>query len=277
MRAGAVIYHYIDLDCPPRRDIGAEELLDGIRRLLLADHVRRQVNDGKATHVPDWEIRFKRRLVTPDGETQEQEMTVADVEEQARPLREREGFCTDCPAAVTGTPYSCTQTIALPISAKAEQWLVDRAAPRGSLGGQLTRRSAEALGLGACETLDAWRKAGFLEAKSPLRPTAAEDADPLTSQQLLHAMLLSGDLSPAACLAVLLHTQCLRTANGGGTDQVLVMIQQIQERQSAAGAPPLEFVLEPEASDDASTLDLKVFLAAAYRAFSLETTLAIRM
>jgi hypothetical protein len=272
-----VIYYYIDLDCPPRRDIGGDELLDGIRRLLLADHVRKQVNDGKATAVPDWEIRFKRRLVTPDGETVESEMTVADVEQQAQPLREREGFCLDCPAAVTGAPYSCTQTIALPLSAKAEQWLVDRAAPPASLSGQLVRRSAEALGLGACETLDAWRQAGFLEAKSPLRPSGAKDGDPLTSQQLLHAMLLSGDLPPASCLAILLHTQCLRTANGGGPDQVLVMIQQIQERQSASGAPQLEFVLEPEPSDDASTLDLKVFLAAAYRAFSLETPLAIRM
>lgn len=267
------IYYYIDLDCPPRRELGGEEILASVRELVMAEHVRAQVHEQAGPGIPDEEIRFKRRATTPDGGDEEAEMTVAEVEAAAAPLRELEGFCLDCPAAVTGAPYSCIQRIALPLTAEAERWLAGRIPPADSLCGQFLRASAEKLSLGECPPLDDWRKAGFLEAEEE---AMALDGD-IGSKALLHAALMSGDLAPANALSLLLFTQSLGTTDGGGADEALQAIQMVQLRQSAEGAPQLAFALEPSELDDPSVLDLKVFLAAAYRAFSLESSLAVRM
>jgi hypothetical protein len=271
------IYYYVDLDCPVRRALEARPLVEHVRKLRLIENVSRQFREQFGEDFPEEKMIFKQRIVLPEGEEQEQQFTVAELQEQTEVLREYAPVCTDCPASITGHPFSCIQWITLPFSKQGEEWLVDQLGGPDALTGQLFRESVERMQYGECEQLDRWREAGFIESSDPVVRHSEGDVSSVTGNQILHMLLMVGDLSPAHCLSSLLVTNALGTTDGGDTDTALRMIERVQRTQSTEGEPGLAFTLQPEPADDLSVFEFKIFLMAAYRAFSLETPIAIRM
>lgn len=268
------IHFYVDLDCEPRRSLGADQLLAKLRELWMAEGVLHKYRQQHGP-TPASEVRFKRRVTTPEGEESEREMSAQELLDGTRVIEPFEQYCEGCPAAVTDTPFSCIQRLSLPVSEQSERWLAGTVGPPASLAGQLFRQSAGHMDYGTCETLDQWRAAGFLESKEPF--PVGDPADGLDTNALLHAMLMVGDLAPAHALAVLLFTRSLATTEGGGIDEVIKAIQYVQLTQSTDDMPGLVFTPVPESGDDHSTLEFKLFLMAAYRAFSLQSHLVVVM
>ncbi|MCB2154031.1 hypothetical protein KQI84_04045 [bacterium] len=271
------VHFYIDLNCQAREDLGAEPLLGMLRDRTLAATVRQGYRDKFGDKMPESEMKFRRREVHEDGSEVENEFNVADVRERTSELDRLATICQGCPAAITGDPYSCIQSIPLPISEAGEEWLLSRIGPPDSLTGQFFRRAVEQMSYGDCDRLRDWRGAGFLKGKKPAERTDEGDERPLTSNQVLHPMLMVGDLGPSHCLSLLLFTRALTTDQGADTDEVLQIIEQVQLTQSAEEVPALRCNLQPEPADDPSVHAFKLFLNAAYRALSLEVSLAIRM
>lgn len=268
------IHYFIDLGCKPREEIGTEELLALIARWQQAQTIRAQFVERYGL-ADEEKMRYKRKHTTLSGEASTEEVTVAGVRRDCASLWAHEKHCEKCPAALTEHPYSCINSIAFPISAQGEQWLVDQLAPAGSrvLGHFLEAAGSEDSRHVA--TFSNWRRAGFLEAKEP--PKADRAGLSVRSDAILRELLLVGDLQPPHALGVLLHLQAMETTDGRRGDELLALIEQVNEDGDASDAPEIDFCIRPEAEDDASTTELKQFLFALFRAFSLQVPLAVRL
>ncbi len=268
------IRYYVNLDCEPRRELGEEELLE-----LLAKRERAQSVQARFREEHGLEdtarMRFREKTATPSGQRVTRETTVAEVLEECRPLGMHARHCESCPAALQGTAYSCTQSISIPISAEAEGWLVRQVAPEGSQAFALFRDAVERQGYGKGGRFANWRKGGFLKADRPVTEKRGEFI--LTSDQVLNALLLVGDIMPPHGLGVLVHLQALRSTEGHTGDELLALMEGVSQSGSAEDAPEIEFALSPEKGEDASITELKFFLYAVYRALSLEVPLALRL
>jgi hypothetical protein len=77
-------------------------------------------------------MRFRHRFTTLGGESDTRELSVAELRRECEPLWLYSQHCARCPAALEQHPYSCLQSIAFPISARAQAWLVGQLAPEGS-------------------------------------------------------------------------------------------------------------------------------------------------
>lgn len=271
------VYFYIDLDCHPRKELGPEVLLTMLRDRALAATVWKGLREQYGDEMPESDMTFRRREVHEDGSQVETEFNVQEVREQTADLDRLAPSCDKCPASVSGEPYGCVQSIALPISEAAEEWLVRRVGSADSLTGHFFRQAVQGMNYGDCQRLKDWRAAGFLEADRPAEAIGEGDGAPVTSDQLLHPMLMVGDLSPAHCLSLLLFTRALETDRGGNSDEVLEIVERVQLTQSAEDVPGLRCNLTADPGDDPTIRAFKVFLHASYLALSLETSLAIRM
>lgn len=268
------IRYYVDLNCPPRENIGSEELLALLARWERATTVRQQFRD-QYNLGDESKMRFRETVNTPEGTREKRETTVAQLREECAVLGQWDSHCARCPASLNGQPYGCTQSVSLPLSHTGELWLVDQLPPAGSRALELFFDAASASGYGESPILDGWRRAGFLEAREPEK---AERAGLLvTSGQVVQELFLVGDLMPPHVLGVLLHLQALRASDGREGDDLLALLENVDAQQSAENAPTIEFALTTNEDDEASVRELKQFLYAAYVAFSLQTPLAIRI
>ncbi len=265
---------FIDLGCTPREELGPEELLSLTARWQQAESISAQFRE-KHGNIDEAKMRFRHRFTTLGGESDTRELSVAELRRECEPLWLYSQHCARCPAALEQHPYSCLQSIAFPISARAQAWLVGQLAPEGSRVFELFMEAASRNGYGQSKTFENWRKAGFLEGGEPAKINRAGLL--ITSDMVLNELLLVGDLQPTHALGVLLHLQALAASDGRRGDDLLSLIEKVDENASAEDAPTIDFAIPPSDDDDASTLELKQFLFALFRAFSLQVPLAVRL
>lgn len=268
------IRYFIDLNCTPRESIGSDELVALLARWERAELVRGQFVE-KYGEMEEEKMRFREKVVSDDGSPEKRERSVAGLRAECGKLWEYDQHCRGCPASVTETPYGCTAAVSFPISAAAEQWLVDTLAPAGSKALELFFDNASRLNFGSAPALEKWRSAGIFERDEPAK--ADRGGLLVSSDQVLHELFFLGDLQPPHILGVLLHLSALRTTDDREGDALVDMIQGVSEAGSAEEAPMIDFALMPEEGEDNGIRELKHFLFAAFRAFSLEVPLAIRM
>ncbi len=268
------IRYYIDLNCKPRTEIGESELLTLLTRWELAQSVRDQFKE-KYNTTDEAKMRFRERVVDPNGEIEKRETSVADIRRECEALGKYSDHCDNCPANLDKTAYSCHQKIGFPLSARAEQWLVDQVAPTGSRGAELFIEACSQNDYGSAPLFANWRKAGFLEGKE----TVKGDRGGLlvSSDQVLNELFLVGDIMPNHALGIFVHLQALVSSDNRTGDDLIDLIENIDNSQSAEDAPTIDFNIKPEADDDESIREIKQFLFALFRAFSLQTPLAIRI
>jgi len=268
------IRHYIDIDCPPRAAIGGEELVALLARWERAESIRAKFSEQYGT-ADESKMRFREKVTNAEGEVEKRELSVADLREECAALEEHAHHCRACPASLSGAPYSCTAAESFPISGAAEAWLVGQLPPAGSRALELFLDAALEHGYGENPRLIGWRQAGFLE--SP-EPTKADRAGlEVTSAQVIEELFLVGDLMPQHLLGVMLHLGAMRASDGRTGDELLALIENVDAAASAEEAPTIDFGIGPDPADDESTRELKQFLFAGFRAFSLQAPLAIRM
>ncbi len=257
----------IKLDCKPRQAVGTEELyrLVGYRRLAVA--IRTRASAAGADDPAHFEVTH--RVETAAGGVVEEQLTAAKLDDCAEPLRVCEGSCSGCSANVTGTPFGCILSLSLPLSKAAEEWLAKLVPAQDTLCGQLFRRSAELMKYGDCDTLKEWRQAGFLASAAPV------EHEGVTSDMVLHALLMSGDLPPHQSLALLLALGRL-TSEGGTADDALRVVERLQTNpQSKDEGLSLTMELPVASAPDPCIEELRAILAGLFRAFTADAVVCM--
>mgnify|MGYP006281802501 CR=1 FL=1 len=264
--------YFLDYACPPREALGSEELVDAVRSRMLARGVRAQYAEAEKGDLPPEEMTFRRVVRDAEGTEREEPLSVADLEKEAAALDDHAAHCAGCPAALGGEAFGCVRQVSFPVSRLAEVWLATRVGEPETVSGVLFRQTAQTMKLGADQRIDQWREQGLLESNKPV----GSGDPPATSSQLLEAMFLSGDLSPAQCLSLLLFLRALTTEKGHTPDEMVALIQMIQRGLSGDKVPEFVLALTDSEKDDQSIRELKTFLLAAFRAFSLGVGIGIR-
>ncbi|CAN5370070.1 hypothetical protein BH09SUM1_BH09SUM1_01850 [soil metagenome] len=268
------IRYYVDLNCIPREELGAAYLLELIVTRERADAMRAKFIE-KYQLDDESRMRFQEKKQAAQGADESRERSVAELRAETAALDEYAHHCAGCPAALAGSPYSCTQAIGLPISLAAQQWLLARLAPGGTRSLALFLEAANLHGYGKAPALVNWRKAGIMEGEKP--PQEERGAVIVTADQILNEILLVGDVMPNHALGVLIHLQALAASDGRRGDDLLKLIEHVDETAVAGDAPSIDFDIAEDQADDESTRDMKLFLYAIFRAFSLQVPVAIRV
>jgi hypothetical protein len=266
------LYFYPLLDCPPRQALGPHELALRAHDRLVCQ----TLGQGPGGPLPDetpcgWEVRGV------DGRLRCEDSTLGAFRARARVLEAHEPACAGCPAAMAGAPFSCIQAISFPISAAAERWLLERIGSPDTMSATFFRLSVRGMGYGAdCEVLDEWRRAGLIEAPEPLR--ASDGADAPNGDQVLHALLLSGDLDRGRLLGTLIFLRAIESDLDQGTDAVIPLLISLQRGAASAKSPPaLKFTVPLESDGDRSTDEFRGFLIAAWVCLQAGVPLALWM
>ncbi len=268
------IRYFIDLDCTPRRELGADGIMDRLMAAERASILREQFHET-APGVADTDIRFTERVLTGDDGEEERQRSVADLLREAAPLANYQHHCESCPATFPGMPFGCAGAVGLPITAAGERWLLDQLGPEGSHAEALLLQTKEAFGYGGNPLLANWRRAGILEGREPAVAECAGGL--LTSEDLLEDLFLTGGLPPARGLGVLLLLGAIRAEDGRDRDALMEALERVAATQDKTGAPMITFALGRDPDDDPTIRDFKELLFALYRAFTLQATLAIRL
>lgn len=265
------INYYIDLNCRPRETLGGPDLLDKLRRWIRALSVKQEFQQQQPG-ADESDMQFEETTTAEDGSQEKTVTSVAEVRTASADLEALSQHCTECPAALTNTPYSCIQALGFPISQAAEQWLLDSVADPESRSGAIMASALDALQSPA--GLDGWRKAGLLEATTSLERVWGDRT--IQGDQLFQMLFLAGDWMPNHTLGLLLGFQFLTTSDGRKGDDVLQLIAEVQGTGNAGDAPSLMFQTGVTKDSDPSIIALAQMLYAGYIAFSLQCPLAIR-
>ncbi len=116
------IDYIIELDCPPKRVLSADGILERLKERQRAAEVIawfRAAGDKR----PPAEMGFE---FSHSASSEKQLIIVQDLLDHAAALDEHAGHCQNCPANISGEAYGCMGFINYPISAQAEVWLLER-------------------------------------------------------------------------------------------------------------------------------------------------------
>lgn len=262
------IRYYLDADCVPRQELGGEGLLTLVARLEMASQIAATFREAGITDPGA--MTFTEQRSTAPGETSERELSVQDILNEAEPLQGLADHCLTCPAALDGTPFSCHKAVELPISAIGEKWLLDRLALAGTRSFALFAKELRENDYGSAPIIANWRKARFLQAREPYK--APRGPLTVTTDALLHQLLLDGDHVPERALQILLQYEALRAEDGDNGEDFAARLERLEEE----GDTRIDFAIEPGNDDDETTRELKQMLFALYRAFALHVPLAVR-
>jgi len=271
------IAYSVDLDCVPRQELGSARLASAVQSFYLAHRIEETYRAAGEADRSDSEKTFTERARQTGGTEDRTTRSLAELKTESAPLAALSSHCADCAASLSGQSFGCVQSIAFPIPRDVERWLLDQTGPPESATGQLLRVSVQQMGLGTAGLIADWRKAGFIEAPYALRTEHANDPQPITGDAMFHAMFMSGDLSGTQLFSLLLFTRAIEPADGGDTDDLLRRVTEFQLSGGEGSLPEFRFCLAPEPGDAPGLIEMKTFLLAAFRAFSMSLGLKLHV
>lgn len=136
----------IELDCPPKRALGAAGILERLKERRRAREVIEWFRDAGDKRSPA-QMGFEFSQSRPGDSGDKQLIVVQDLLDHAAALDEHAEFCQTCPANRAGQAFGCAGFIQYPITALAETWLLERLpAPDERLVWKLLRKGIQELG-----------------------------------------------------------------------------------------------------------------------------------
>jgi hypothetical protein len=249
--------YVINHDCTVKGDLGG---VQGFLQILkYAGHAKflRAMMEDSPDITEDTAFSFM-RIDNRGPHQQQEQLTVRQLEERGRAIDKYEDQCRQCPANVFGFAGGCSGAINYPISAQAEQWVLDRLPESldGSVRGGLLKAFVKSFGRNG-RLVDASRSRCCDLQKALVRTWGRGlfGSTKCTSSMILGNLYLVGEVQPlhGATVAYLL----------GAVDQ-----------------PPTEdkrfdpqWVLNMnQLPDDGSIAQIASMLLALYRAYELDVT-----
>lgn len=181
----------VDLPCVAKRTLGTQGLVDLVKARSRADAVL-QIARQNGDLRPAEQITFKIALMTPAG-VQERDARISELYAQAAALDPHRAACSSCPANGGAPGFGCYRTIAYPIPARVESFLLARLPAIASCtAGQMLRRAFSDFGWDGAHAAN-MRTQGqrFFEASVP-EARRFDDGFALTADQVHHMMFNVG-------------------------------------------------------------------------------------
>jgi hypothetical protein len=191
----------LDLDCPVKQAIPTESLVGLIKARNQANAILAMARREGGSRPPS-EIRFTRRLQTPTG-IEDRSVSVQEMLDDSARLGPLEGHCEGCKANVRGKAFGCYGTVAYPIRARTEDWLMGLLpeSPESTAGTMLVKAIKD-LGYDGRPIARLRPQATFFERKSPAKRRWGSffSKRQVTSDQMLQMLFCLESLQPAHCL-----------------------------------------------------------------------------
>lgn len=192
------IDYVVALDCEPKQAMDIEEIVGMVKARSRAETIlaiSRKDGDQRPAHQITFGIQLYR-----NGEITSEDVSVQSLLDQAAVLDDHVGACRDCPANRDNpNGYGCYNSIAYPIEADTENWLLSRlplALDETNGAGYLLARALEDFGWDGAQAAD-MRTQGerfFRLREAPVRTWP--NGITISADQLFHMMFHVGHLNP---------------------------------------------------------------------------------
>lgn len=253
--------------CLPKQELTTEGIIERLKGEDRARKIIAMFRENGDDRAPD-QMGFEFTRSTPEGQEETRVIVVQDLLDQAEDLKPLEHHCIGCPANVNGRAFGCMGFIQYPISSAAEEWMMDRLpVPDDTLVWLLLRQGVEEFNYDG-SSVQPLRAASdiYFESQQVIDRKLGEFT--VTSNQLFEMMFGVGNINPNHAALILLFL--------GAISREL----EADEIMSITPAPSdanqkHPFILKPEKSDDNTIAEIKAFLYALYRAWSLDVGLKL--
>ncbi len=265
--------------CDPRRHFGGGNVEQGTIELLEKLKAR-----GRASTIREFArtkgIDVSGQKVTMnvhdrDGNPVQKQVTLAELELEAKDLESQAAACAGCPANVLGQAYGCYATIHYPISAAGEAWLISRVQPPGTLGAAMCADYLSEFGVTG-ERAKQLRQGGNFESRQATKATLKKGflkSVSVSSDQLFEAMFLSGNmLSPSHCLGILLWFDAVQVEGAANSVEALHGLAATDAAERRAETTQFGLSAAPESPGE---LAFFTFAKAMYLAWVLDVPLYV--
>jgi len=273
------IDYAITLACEPRRHFGSGNVEHGTIELLEKLKARdrasaiREFARAKGIDLSGQKVTMN--VHDREGNPVQKQVTIAELELEARDLDSQAAACVGCPANVLGQAYGCYAAIHYPISAAGEAWLISRVQPPGTLGAIMCADYLSEFGVTG-ERAKQLRQAGNFESRQAPRATLKKGflkSVSVSFDQLFEAMFLCGNtVSPSHCLGVLLWFGAVQVEGAASSAEALQDLAGTDAVQRRAEGTRFDLGPDPESPGE---LAFFMFAKAMYLAWVLDVPLYV--
>ena len=194
------IDYVVDLDCEPKRALSVERLVSLVKGQSQAAAIIEMARRDGDQRPPE-QLSFTRMVLRPEGPV-EQKISVGTLLNQVQELNAHAPHCEGCQANLPARPFGCYGSVAYPITARAEEWLMSQLpADLKSAAGHLLRSAVTDLKFTGGMFLKMRPQEMFFESRTPIKRKWGSwlSGWTLTSDQLLQMLFGLGNLQPAHC------------------------------------------------------------------------------
>ena len=206
------IDYVVNLNCAPKQALTTEKIIGLVKaRSQVETVIELKRRDGDKRPIE--ELTFTRIVMRPEGPT-EQELSVGTLLKQTEELEVHAHHCEGCQANLFQQPYGCYGSIAYPIHAEAEKWLMSLL-PKDlkSAAGHMLRSAVTDFGYTGGMFLNMRPQGMFFDSPKPAKRKWGSflSSWTLTSDQLLEMLFGLGNLQPAHCQMMCLILGMIQT------------------------------------------------------------------
>lgn len=257
------IDYIVNYNCVPKETLGTDGILDRLKGRARAEAVI-QLFRQNGDQRPPSEMGFEFTRSTPDGAEENRVIVVQELLDQADALDPLAHHCAGCPANVSGQPFGCINFIQYPFSAAGEVWLLKQLPiPDQPLAWLLLRQSVEEMGYTGESVLPLREGDVYFEDHKGFSRKLGEIE--VSSNQLFEMMFMLGHIQPAHAGVLLMFLNAI-PRNGDAPDITEVLNRTTPAETRRERYP---FLITPDAKDDTTIRELKLFLRALYQAWLL--------
>jgi len=208
------VVHY---ECQAKLDFGEGDSLVGTEKLLEAVKAQNRAElleeMARSSGKPLEKERITLNLITPEGISEQREVSYGDLVNEASPLERIGPQCSSCPANFLNQPMGCSGALNYPIAFGIEEWIAENIQPADNFGGNLCLQFMTEFQVDGSHT-QAMRDAGYFEAKKQLQTVVSKrlfKSIKITTNQVFDAILGAGNpLQPSHVWGILMWFGALK-------------------------------------------------------------------
>lgn len=269
------IDYMIDLACTPKAALTSEGISTRLKNKARVDEVTLfYAQNGEGTRPPD-RMGFDFTRTTPQGE-ETHTVVLQDILDEAAELDSYAHYCQGCPANVARRPFGCFGQIHYPISSEGEKWLLDQLPSIDQpLVWLLLKQGVLELGYDGESVAPLRSNPIYFEERGLRGRDMIEFV--INANQVFEMLFLAGTIQPAHAGIVLLFLNAI-PRDLEAAEIVMVMKRTTSGGRSFTPAEieaeyPFQHEVHPQ--DEPTTAQFKTFLAALYRAWSLNVPMLL--
>jgi hypothetical protein len=257
------IDYVVDYACTPKAELTTEGILERLKGRARAHEIIRLFREG-GDQRPVGEIGFEMTRSHPDGSEETRVVMVQHLLDDAAELRPLEHHCAGCPANAGGEPFGCFGQINYPISAQAEQWLIDRLPSiEQPLVWLLLRQAVQEMGYTGDQARALRTNPAYFEDRRVRGRDLVEFV--FSADQAFELLFLAGHVRPVHAAMLLLFFDAV--PRDFEADVLVRVMHAHMDADEIAARFPL--TLPASADDDHTTRELRQFFTALHRAWML--------